>query len=246
VTVRASDAILLVWPVAAPVTVMVEVPVVAPLPTVRVRVEVVPVGAAGSNAAVTPVGRPDAERVTAPANPPFRVMVIALVPVLPASIVRVPGLRAKSNEGASATVTLPLAVASVTPLPLARTVKLPVAAVAVPDAVRVSVEEVSAAERPGTALAEERVPGLKLAVTPAGRPSALSVTEPVYPPPRVIVTVVVPVPPWTRETLPPMLTLMVGVGVGVVPPSPPQEAARRARPRTGSLRRMLTSGCLGG
>jgi len=43
--------------------------------------------------------------------------------------------------------------------------------------------------------------GLKLAVTPAGRPLALNATLPVNPPRGVTVTVLVAVPPWTTLAL---------------------------------------------
>jgi hypothetical protein len=43
--------------------------------------------------------------------------------------------------------------------------------------------------------------GLKLAVTPAGRPLALNATLPVNPPRGVMVTVLVAVPPWPTLAL---------------------------------------------
>ena len=50
-------------------------PVAAVADAVSVKVDELVVGAAGSNDAVTPLGRPVAVSVTAPANPPVRVMV---------------------------------------------------------------------------------------------------------------------------------------------------------------------------
>ena len=44
--------------------------------------------------------------------------------------------------------------------------------------------------------------GLKLAVTPLGKPLALSATLPVNPPLAVTVTVLVPLAPWFTVTLP--------------------------------------------
>jgi hypothetical protein len=43
--------------------------------------------------------------------------------------------------------------------------------------------------------------GLKLAVTPAGKPPALRATLPVNPPEGVTVTVLLPVPPCATDTL---------------------------------------------
>jgi hypothetical protein len=43
--------------------------------------------------------------------------------------------------------------------------------------------------------------GLKLAVTPAGKPLALNATLPTNPPPRVTATVLIAVPPWATLAL---------------------------------------------
>ena len=50
-------------------------------------------------------------------------------------------------------------------------------------------------------LVPESCAGVTVAVAPAGRPEADTVTTPVKPPPRVSVTVVVPVPPCGMESV---------------------------------------------
>jgi hypothetical protein len=86
------------------------------------------------------------------------------------------------------TVTTSVTVCVSVPL-LPVTVRLAVPAVAVPDAARVSVL---------TAVVEA---GLKLAVTPTGRPLTLSATLPVNPPLGVILMVLLAVPPCVTVTL---------------------------------------------
>jgi hypothetical protein len=73
-----------------PVIVTVTVPAAAVALAVKVRVLVVVAGFA-LNAAVTPLGSPAAESVTLPSNPFTGVMVILLIPLLPAVIVKLFG-----------------------------------------------------------------------------------------------------------------------------------------------------------
>ena len=84
-------------------------------------------------------------------------------------------------------------VVCVTPPPLAVTVTLTVPVVAVPLAVNVSVE----LPLPGAAIEV----GLKLAVTPEGKPDAESEIAELKPPLTVVETVLVPELPCTTETL---------------------------------------------
>jgi hypothetical protein len=73
------------------VTVTVAEPVAAVAEAVSVRVELLPVVLFGLNAAVTPVGRPLAARVTAPVNPPVRLMLMVTLPLAPCVSVDVAG-----------------------------------------------------------------------------------------------------------------------------------------------------------
>src|SRR5499427_10877194 len=75
-------------------------------------------------------------------------------------------------------------VVRVRPPPVPVTVTVAAPRVAVPEAVNVNTLLVPVAEA-----------GLKLAVTPLGNPLALKATLPVKPPARVIVSVLVPLPP---------------------------------------------------
>src|SRR5262245_65993505 len=72
-----------VSPPPAPVTVTLVIPVAALLDADRVNVLLVPVVDDGLNVAVTPPGNPLALNATPDENPPLRVIVIALVPLLP-------------------------------------------------------------------------------------------------------------------------------------------------------------------
>jgi len=73
-----------------PVMVTVAAPVVAAALAVKVKVLVVLAGF-GLKLAVTPLGKPDAERVTLPPKPFDGVMVIALVPLVPCTTLKLVG-----------------------------------------------------------------------------------------------------------------------------------------------------------
>jgi len=172
-----------------PVTVTVAVPIVAVLDAVKVRV-LVPVVEAGLKAAVTPVGSPLAVRATAPVNPPEGATVIVLLPVPPCATVTLAGLADNEKLGVLlVTVRTSVAVCVSVPLtPLTVTVAAPTAAVA--EAVKVNVLEPVVVEA-----------GLKLAVTPLGRPLAVKATLPANPLIRLTVIVLVAVPPWATLAL---------------------------------------------
>jgi hypothetical protein len=73
-----------------PVIVTVTVPVVAVPLAASVNV-LEAVAGLGLNDAVTPLGRPDADRLTLPLNPFCGVIVIALVPLAPCAMLKLPG-----------------------------------------------------------------------------------------------------------------------------------------------------------
>ncbi|MFI5105290.1 MAG: hypothetical protein ACHP79_10235, partial [Terriglobales bacterium] len=146
------------------------VPVAAVLLAVRVKVELpVPGDAidAGLKLAVTPAGKPDAESEIADANPFSAEVDTLTVPAVPCFTERLAGVALKLKSAVAAEVTERETVeVCVTPPPLAVMVTVEVPTVAVPLAVRVKVE----LPVPGDAMDA----GLKLAVTPAGKPDAES------------------------------------------------------------------------
>jgi hypothetical protein len=162
-TVRLTVAVWLKAP-EVPVMVTVEVPVAEVL--LAVNVNVLPV-----NEAVTPLVRPEAEKATVPVKPFCGVTVMVLAPLAPCMIARLFGDadRVKFGAGAGAfTVRLTVVVWDKVPeVPVMVTVEVPVAAVLLAVSVNVLVV---------VALA-----GLKAAVTPLGRPEAVSATLPEKP-----------------------------------------------------------------
>jgi hypothetical protein len=147
-------------------------------------------------------------------------------------IVGDPAASEKLCAGAAVTVSASGAVCAVTPLPVARTVRLVVAAAALAAAVIVIVLE---------AADPDKVVGAAAAVMPVGNPSTANATSPVYPPVRVSVTVTVPFDPaCTLSVL--ADSAMLIAGVGWVPPlsSPPLQAASVA-PATNAVTSLLIS-----
>jgi hypothetical protein len=144
----------------------------------------------GENPAVTPLGRPLALNVVAELKPPVLVIVIVLVPLLPCVIVTDAGeaLMLKFGDAEEFTVSEMVVCAVRLPdVPPIVTVAVPTVAVLL--AVRVNV----------LVLVVGFVP--KFAVTPLGRPDAVSVTLPLNPPISVTVIVLVPLPPCVTVTL---------------------------------------------
>lgn len=171
VTVRFTVAVWAVTPVPLAVMVKPEVPAAAPAPTASDNVLVVAPAAmlAGLKVPVTPVGRPLTASVTASAKPFERVMATGTVAVPPWVTVRavLPAARAMAGVG---TVSAYVADAVETPLPVALMVTVAVPGAAVAPTVKVAVAPV---------VPPDRVAGANVAVTPAGRLAADSVTSPV-------------------------------------------------------------------
>ncbi len=173
-----SETVVL-WETPPPLAliVIVDVPAAAVLLAVKVKVELPEPGAAidvGLKAAVTPVGSPLAESDIAELKPPETLVETVLDPLPPAATERLVGdaLSVKLGEVAAFTVT-GITVVWVIPPPVALTVVLNVPVAAVLLAVNVSVE----LPLPGAAI----VVGLKLAVTPLGRPEIESATDELNP-----------------------------------------------------------------
>jgi len=184
-TVSAMDVVWVIVPLV-PVMVTVAAPRVAVLDAVNVRA-LVPVVEAGLNAVVTPAGNPLALNATLPVKPPLGVMVIVLPDVAPRLMDTVAGLAAMVKLGVAGVFTVRLTVAECDTAPLVPViVMVAVSVTAVVDAVKVRTE---------LAPVVVVVAGLKLAVTPEGRPAAVKVTAPANPPVRVIVMVLVPLAP---------------------------------------------------
>jgi hypothetical protein len=170
-----------------PVTVTVDVPFAAVELAVKVTVLLALAGL-GTKLAVTPLGNPEADNVTLPLNPFDGVIVIALVPDVPSTTVKLLGLAESTKVGDALTVSAMVVVSVKLPdVPVTVTVAVPVFAVAL--AVKVNT------------LLDEAGFGLKAAVTPLGKPDAEKVTLPVKPFAGVIVSVLVLVVPWTIARL---------------------------------------------
>jgi hypothetical protein len=174
-----------------------EVPVVAALLAVKVRVELPLPGApikVGLKLAVTPAGRTEADREIAELNPPVTVVEIVLLPEPPCVTDKLVGaaLRVKLGFAAAFTVRVTVVVC-VTPPPLAEIVtwEVPVAAALLAEKVRVELP------LPGAPIEV----GLKLAVTPAGRPEADREIAELNPPVTVVEIVPLPELPWDTDRL---------------------------------------------
>jgi hypothetical protein len=190
------SVMVVVWVVepAVPVMVTVAVPVVAVEEAVRVKVDVALLLAGGvtgfgENAAVTPLGKPDALSVVTELKPFWLVMVMALVPLEPWFIVTDDGEAPMVKFGGGFTVNVIVAVWVVEPdVPVTVTVAVPV--VAVDEAVSVRVEVALPFAGGVTGLVENA------AVTPVGKPEAVSVVAALNPLRLLTVIVLVPFEPW--------------------------------------------------
>jgi hypothetical protein len=178
VTVRAT----VVLPVAVPeapviVTVALDCGAVAAAFSVSTLLALVVV--AGLKEAVTPVGRPLAENPMDPVKPPRRDTAIVVVPLEPAAMLIAVGAAESVNPR---TVRATTACAMLAPaLPVMVTFETP--AVAAFEAVKVTV------------VLRDEAAGLKLAVTPDGRPLAANATDPLKPLFGATAITLVPVPP---------------------------------------------------
>lgn len=118
VTVRLSVVVFVNAP-DVPVIVKVAAAGAAVALTVKVSVLLVVAGF-GLNAAATPFGSPDTVRVTFPLKPPWGMMAIALVPLLPWMIDNAPGVAARVKPGAGAGQLLTRLAAFTVPIPVAK------------------------------------------------------------------------------------------------------------------------------
>jgi len=172
-----------------PVIVTDAVPVAAVPLAVKVTTLVEVVGLV-PKVAVTPAGRPDAESETLPVNPPEGVTVIVELPLLPCVTVRLLGEADSEKFGVAAAFTVSetdVVWVKAPEVPVTNTDDVPV--VAVPFAVSVITLLPVVGFVP------------KVAVTPAGRPDAESVTLPVKPPVGLTVMVLEPLVPCTMVRL---------------------------------------------
>lgn len=170
------------------------VPVAAVLLAARVRLEVpgVPTDA-GLKLAVTPEGSPDADNATAELNPPSAEVDTVTPAELPCVRDTLEGARLKVKSGGCAAVTVTaIVVVCVTPPPVAVTVMLKVPAAAM------LLAEIVIVELPVPGAAMEA--GLKVAVTPEGRPDADRVIAELKPPVAVVETVLLAALPWFMLT----------------------------------------------
>jgi len=163
--------------------VTVAVPAAAEALAVRVNV-LVELAGFGLKLAVTPLGRPEAEKVTEPLKPFAGARVIVLLPLVPCARLKVPGEAEMVKLGDAVTVKLIVVVWVMLPdVPVIVTVAVPSDAVALAARVKVLVVEAGL--------------GLKVAVTPVGKPDAERVTLPLKPLEGVMVMVLVPLVPCT-------------------------------------------------
>lgn len=183
--VSAIVALLLELP-DVPVTVTVDAPLAAELLALKVSV-LVPAVPAGLKDAVTPVGRPDAARATVPAKPFCGFTVMVLPPLPPCATVALEGDAESVKLGGAVMVRLIVVVSVRLPeVPVTVRVDFPAAAEA--DAAMVS------------ALPPFVVAGLKVPVTPLGRPEIFRLTSPLNPFCWFTVTVLPPLPPGETVT----------------------------------------------
>jgi hypothetical protein len=158
-----------------PVIVTVAFPVAAVLLAENVTVLVI-VARFGAKDAVTPLGRPDADRLTFPAKPFCRVILMELAPLAPRLIFTRVGDAARAKSPSASTVKDTVVVRVKLPeMPVTVTVTVPVAAVLLAKKV--------------AALVDVAGLGTNDTVTPLGSPDAEKFTAPLKPFNGVIVIV---------------------------------------------------------
>lgn len=190
------------------VTVTLVVPVVAVLVAEKVNVELPLPGAAmlpGLKLALTPEGRPEADNEIAELKPPLTEVEIVLVLEPPCATDTLVGEALTVKLGvAVAVIVSEMATVWVIPPPFALIVTFVVPVVAVLLAAKVTVE----LPLPGAPIDA----GLKLAVTPAGRPEAESEIAELKPPLTVVEIVLEPeLPCATDKLVGEALTVKAGV-----------------------------------
>jgi hypothetical protein len=180
--VRESVVVFVKLP-EVPAMVTVAGPATAVLEAVSVKVLVLVAGL-GLKAAVTPVGKPVADKVTLPLKPFCGVRAIVLEPPAPCKIVTLFGDAESAKLGGATAVTVRESVVVFVKLPdWPEMVTVVVPVVAVPVAVSIKMLVLVA-----------RL-GLKVAVTPAGKPAADKVTLPLKPFSGATVMVLEPLAP---------------------------------------------------
>ena len=144
--------------------------------SVSVDVSVLPVSVGGASVAVTPAGAPVAVSAMSPVKPPWRAIVIVLVPPAPASDVTVAGAAASVKPGvAAALIVSAIVCVCCSDASSARGDRDVVRARSLAFAPAVKVSVVAVTPPPsGDA-------GLSVAVTPVGRPQIAIATSPVNP-----------------------------------------------------------------
>jgi hypothetical protein len=169
-----------------PVTVTVNPPLIAVLLAAKVKV-LVPVVVDGVKKAFTPVGKPEAVKLTLPLKPFRGVIVMVLEPLEPCARLMLLGEAASAKLGGAFTVRVSaIELVRLPELPVMVTLIVPVVAVLLAESVKV--------------LVVKALPGLKVAVTPAGRPDADKATVPLKPPNGVTEITLVVLAPCKRVT----------------------------------------------
>lgn len=158
--VRLIGAVLFTVP-ETPVTVTVAVPAVAEAVATRVRV-LVPAVLAGLKLAVIPLGRPDTVRLTVLLNPFWGFTVRVLEPLLPGMIVSTLGDAVKVKVGTTIVRLIDAVLFRAPEVPVTVTVVVPAVTELAATKVRV--------------LALKVLAGLKVAVTPLGKPDTVRLT----------------------------------------------------------------------
>jgi hypothetical protein len=210
--VTKSPEILVVNPVAAAVIESVYAPgaTLAPTLTVMALDDDPALSVVGENVSVIPLGAPVAPIVTSPVKPPPRMTEAEADPDAPAAMEIAVGVTNVTNvpELGASTVSAYVAVAVVTPAPLAENVIGYVPAVTVLTTVRVMALVVAAAAIDV---------GAKAIVTPVGAPLDVSDTGPENPPLRTIVAVGFVLPPAVTDAEAGVtVTPMAGVGAAAI------------------------------
>jgi hypothetical protein len=177
------SAMLVVADTAPDLPVIVTVVVAAAVEVAAVKVTVLWPAFMAPKLAITPDGNPEAVNATVLSKPFTAVIAMLLVPLAPLLRLTLAGVAASVKLAGGATVIAIVVLLVMVPdVPVTVTVELPSAAPAVALNVSVVVRVAAA--------------GLKVAVTPEGRPETEKVTMPLKPVCGATVMVLTPLPPW--------------------------------------------------